>query len=319
MNIEIRSQGKSKKYYLAHSFREGKKVKKIRRYLGRNLSEKELERLRKIAENIIEHQIQSYKIIGDPLKHELVDRELRLLKGLESKRKTSINHLSEDDWRIFTELFTYNTNAIEGSEISQKEVSDILEENKWPKDVQKSDISETYGVAEAVKYIRKTKEHISLQLIKKLHQMIFKNSKSFAGKFRGKGIEVVIKDSLGNIVHVGAPANRTRGLIEELVDWYQKHKNKYPPILLASVVHDQFENIHPFQDGNGRVGRLLLSNILIKHNLPPVNINIRNRREYYGALQKYQKQGDVRPTINLILKEYKLLKKELGDYKRRRL
>ena len=73
----------------------------------------------------------------------------------------------------FTELFTYSTNAIEGSELNQKEVKEILEENKWPRDIEKGDISETYGVAEAVEHIRKTKEHISIKLIKKLHFIVF--------------------------------------------------------------------------------------------------------------------------------------------------
>ena len=88
---------------------------------------------------------------------------------------------------------------------------------------------------------------------------------------------------------------------------------------MAAVVHDQFENIHPFADGNGRVGRLLLNNILIKHNLPPVNISLRNRREYYEALQEYQKKGNIRQTLNLIIKECKMLKKELGAYKKKKM
>jgi Fic family protein len=73
------------------------------------------------------------------------------------------------------------------------------------------------------------------------------------------------------------------------------------------VVHNQFENIHPFRDGNGRVGRLLLINILLKHKLPPVNIELKNRMEYYAALQNYENNGDIRPTLELILKEYKKL------------
>ena len=315
MNLEVRNVGKKKKYYLAHSFREGKKVKKIRRYLGSNLNKIQLEKLKERSEEIIKQQIENYKIIADPLKHELTEKELEFLKNLETKGKIEIKHLSKEQWTKFTELFTYNTNAIEDSEVNQKEVKEILEENKWPKEVDREDISETYGVAEAIEFIRKTKEHISLSLIKKIHQIIFKNSKSFAGKFRTKGIEVAIRDKLGNIAHIGAPANRIRGLLEELIDWHNKNKNKYPPILLAAVVHNQFENIHPFQDGNGRVGRLLLNNILLKNNLPPVNISLGNRREYYSTLQSYQKKGDIKPTIKLILKEYKELKKELGVYK----
>jgi len=315
MNIEIRIVGKSKKYYLGHSFREGKRVIKIRRYLGSNLSEKQLQKLRKRAEEILKQQISSYKIIKDPLKFELGKNDLGLIKSLEFNINLKIKHLSEKDWKLFTELFTYSTNAIEGSEVKEKEVKKILEEDKWPKDLNKNDISETYGVAEAVDYIRKIKEHISLSLIKKLHYIVFKNSKSFAGKLRGKGVEVVIKDNLGNIIHVGAPSNRIVSLLEDLLIWYNKNRNKYPPLLLAVVVHNQFENIHPFEDGNGRVGRLLLNNILIKHRLPPVNISMNNRIRYYNAIMDYQKKGDIRPTIDLILNEYKYLNKRLGAYK----
>jgi Fic family protein len=137
---------------------------------------------------------------------------------------------------------------------------------------------------------------------------VFKNSKPYAGSFRGKGVEVVIADRHGNIVHRGAPQNKIVPLLKELVSWYSKNKKEYHPIVLAAVVHNQFENVHPFQDGNGRVGRLLLNNILLKNRLPPVNIKLKNREEYYSSLQAYEKEGNLRPTIEIILKEYKKLK-----------
>lgn len=311
MNIEIRKVGKKKKYYLAHSFREGKKVKKIRRYLGVDLSEKRLNLLKDRAKEIIKQQINSYKLIRNPLVQKLSKKELAVLKYLIKSRPIKITHLSEEEWVKFAEIFTYNTNAIEGSTITLLEVKNILEENKWPKEKSKEEISETYGVAEAINFIRNTKIHISIGLIKQLHKIIFKNSKSFAGKFRPRGIEVVIQDGLGRIVHMGAPANRIIGLLEELIAWYNKSKKKYHPIILATVVHNQIETIHPFQDGNGRVGRLLLNNILLKHNLPPINIGFNNRREYYDDLREYQHTGNIRPMVELILKEYKILKKEL--------
>lgn len=314
MNLEMRKQGKKTKYYLAHSFREGNKIRKIRRYLGSDLSEKELAPLQKRAEVLILQQAEAYKSISDPLKQILTAKEIELLKNLERKGRIQIRHLSETNWKQFTELFTYNTNAIEGSEVTRKEVQGILEENKWPEKIQKQDISETYGVAEAVSFIRNRKEHLSFFMIKKLHHIVFKNSKPFAGKFRPKGIEVVIRDKFGTIIHRGAPANRVPGLLRELVIWYNENKTKYPPLLLAAVVHNQFENIHPFQDGNGRVGRLLLNNILLKHKLPPVNIGLTNRMEYYAALQDYEKRGNIRPTIDLIFKEYKTLQKQIGAY-----
>ena len=311
MHIEIRVQGKRKKYYLAHSFRRDGKVKKIRFYLGLNLSKKELKMKRENAEKILIERIEKYKVIRDPFYVVLSPLELEEIKTLEARSEIKILHLNENDWINFTKLFTYDTNAIEGSTVTVSEVGDILEKSKWPEKRTKWEISETYGVAEAIKHIRKTKEHISLNIIKELHKIVFGNSKSFAGSFREMVTEVAVVDALGNIVHKGAPSDQIAKLLNELIRWYDKNKNKYPALILAAVVHNHFETIHPFRDGNGRVGRLLLNNILLKHNLPPVNIELKNRIEYYNALQEYQKNKNIRPMVELILKEYKLLKKTL--------
>lgn len=84
-----------------------------------------------------------------------------------------------------------------------------------------------------------------------------------------------------------------------------------PSKVLAAVVHNQFEIVHPFQEGNGRVGRLLLTNILLKYSLPPLNIELKNRSQYYAALQAYEKDHNIRQTLELMLKEYKALKRLL--------
>jgi len=311
MYLEARKTKHGIKHYLAHSFREGGKVNKIRVYLGSNLTKKILLQRQKKAKELLEQQVNSFKIIRSPINYKFTKRELELVKSLKSKSKFKIFHLSEADWKLFTELFTYNTNAIEGSTVSQSEVLSILEQNKWPFHKPKDEISETYGVAKAIQHIRKTKVHLSLKLIKDIHRIVFENSKSFAGKLRERGTEVGVRDGLGNIIHLGAPSSRIESLLNELVKWYNKSKKKLPPIVLAAVIHNQFEYIHPFEDGNGRVGRILLSNILLKHNLPPVNISIKNRRAYYGTLSDFQKTGNIKPTIVLILKEYRELRKKL--------
>jgi Fic family protein len=82
--------------------------------------------------------------------------------------------------------------------------------------------------------------------------------------------------------------------------------------VLAAVVHNQFEYVHPFEDGNGRVGRLILNNILIKHKLPPVNISIECRKQYYETLRLFQRTGDIKPTLDLIISEYKDYSKKLN-------
>jgi Fic family protein len=310
MHIEIRMQGRKKKYYLARSYRKGGKVRKIRVYLGADLSPAELKARKKPAEARLTDLTTAGRRISDPFENVLSGRELEELKTLVASAHLKIIHLSEDDWRKFTEAFTYDTNAIEGSTIDSKEVAEILEKGKWP-DKPKGDISETYGVAKAIGFIRKTKEHISLRFILDLHRIVFGNSKPFAGKLRALGVEVVVADQYGHVVHRGAPSAHVRCLLLELVRWYGKNRKKYPPLVLAAVVHNQFENIHPFQDGNGRVGRLLLNNILLKHNMPPLNIELRNRYAYYAALQAYEKEHNLRPTMELMLREYRNLKRML--------
>ncbi|PIU75723.1 Fic family protein [Candidatus Pacearchaeota archaeon CG06_land_8_20_14_3_00_35_12] len=311
MYLEKRKTKNGIKYYLAHSFREGGKVQKIRVYLGTNIKKKILEQRQEKAKELLEQQVNSFKIIRSPIQYKFSKRELALIKSLKRKAKFKIFHLSEEDWQAFTELFTYNTNAIEGSTITQNEIFEILKENKWPFNKPKGEISEAYGVAKAISYIRKSKIHLSLKLIQDIHRTIFENSKNFAGKFREKGVEVGIRDGIGNLIHLGAPASRVIPLLIELIKWYNKNKNKLPPIVLAIVIHNQFEFIHPFEDGNGRVGRLLLNNILLKHRLPPVNISMKNRKRYYATLKEFDRTGNIKPSIELILKEYKSLRKEL--------
>lgn len=311
MHVEKRKEGGRTKFYLAHSFRKGERVKKVRVYLGSDLSAAELALRKKQAEPELLERISSAGRITDPYLAALSPEELGELRTLEARGKVKVFHLSELDWQKFTEAFTYDTNAIEGSRVEEREVADVLEKKKWPEERTKEEIAETYGVAEAVEHIRKTKEHLSLGLLQKLHAIVFKNSKSFAGKFRRNGVEVVIQAGRGNIVHRGAPSKQVVFLLQKLAEWYKKNKNEYSPLVLAAVVHNQFENIHPFQDGNGRVGRLLLNNMLLKHGLPPLNIELRNRSEYYKALQEYEHNHNIRPMLSLMLKEYRALKRML--------
>lgn len=217
MYTEKRKSGKRIKYFLAHSYREGLKVHKFRKYLGQDLAKEKLSERKKIAEKLILEEIHKYNIIKDPLHFELSKEEIKEIKSLEKEIQLKITHLSEQDWKEFSKIFTYNTNAIEGSRLSQEEVKELLEKDKWP-NKSKEDIAEAFGVDEAVSYIRKTKDHISVELIKKIHKMVFKNSKHFAGKLRKKGEEVVVMNSKGDIVHEGAPQARINHLLNELVE-----------------------------------------------------------------------------------------------------
>lgn len=293
MFIEIRKQGKNKKYYLIRSYRIGKKVKRISRYLGSNLSKKELVRLRKRSEEIILRQIKE----RHPF--ELSEDELKEYRKYENK--IEIRHLKKTlDWDRFTKDFTYNTNAIEGSTIEYEKAEKLIEKKDYPENL---DEIETINVANAVDFIRKTKEKISLKLIKKLHFLCFDKTKPFAGKLRK--VDVVIKDRAGNVVHRGILHSHVEKVLKELVQWYKKHETRYPPLLLAAIVHNQFEHIHPFQDGNGRIGRLLLNYVLLKHSYPPINIQLKDRTKYYKILRQFDKTGNIKSTLRFLISQYR--------------
>ena len=294
MFVEIRKIGTKKKYYLVHSFRIGDKVKRISRYLGSDLSEKELEKLRLRAEKIILEQVKEKSIF----EFELSKKEIEEYKKLE--KPIRVKHLQRIDWLRFTESFAYNTNAIEGSTVALDQAKALIEHKEKPRD---ADEIETLGAANAVEYIRKTKSKLDISLIKKLHLICFEKTKPFAGKIRN--VEVVIKDGRGNIVHQGAPPDIVHKLLMNLVKWYKNHKNKYPPLLLAALVHNEFENVHPFQDGNGRVGRLLLNYVLLRHNYPPINIRFKDRQRYYKVLQVFEKKNDIKQTLRFLISQYK--------------
>jgi len=294
MFIETRKKGKSKKYYLVHSYRVGDKVKRISRYLGSNLSGKELEKLKLGAERIILDQVKEKSIFAFELSREEIEKYRKF------ENPIKVEHLQNLNWLRFTENFTYNTNAIEGSTVALSEAKELIEHKEEPHD---ADDIETLGVAKAVDYTRKAKSKLDILLIKKLHFLCFQETKSFAGKFRN--VEVVIRDKQGNIVQQGAPFAIVAKLLVNLAKWYEKHKSKYPPLLLAALVHNEFENIHPFQDGNGRVGRLLLNYVLLKHNYPPINIRFKDRQRYYNTLQIFQKKDDIKPTLKFLIAEYK--------------
>ena len=315
MYVERRRVRGKTQYYLTCSYRKAGRVKKARVYLGAGLSPDEVGKKASDAERGLLFRAEADAAASDPLSKAISPAELSELTAILNQFPIRVRHLSDQDWQKFTAAFAYDTNAIEGSTISLSEVGGILERDRWP-DKPKADISETYGVSRAIEYIRHTKDHVSVHLMLDLHNIVFTNSKPFAGRIRSRGTEVVVTDGRGGIVHRGAPSTQVRNLLGQLVVWYEKNRNRYPPLVLAAIMHNQFENIHPFQDGNGRVGRLLLNNILLKHGLPPLNIELRNRQRYYATLQAYEHGHDLRPTLRLMLKEYRAMSKLLGKKSR---
>ena len=81
------------------------------------------------------------------------------------------------------------------------------------------------------------------------------------------------------------PAPYVKTDMNLLIEWYNKNKEKLHPLNLATIFHHKFEKIHPFMDGNGRTGRMILNYILLKHSYPPIIIHMKTRTEYLNVLR----------------------------------
>lgn len=146
-----------------------------------------------------------------------------------------------------------------------------------------------------------TFEPYSLNSLLKAHKLLMNNLVENAGKLRNKSVGIV-KGS--ETIHVAPPSERVKGLLNELLDYT---KNDQDLLLIKSCVfHSEFEFIHPFMDGNGRIGRLWQT-VLLRQQYPvfdylPIETLIKNQQqEYYNVLSKSDKLGESTPFIEFML------------------
>lgn len=178
----------------------------------------------------------------------------------------------------------YNSNAIENSTLTLRDTEDILLRDSIKHDHNIREIYEAKNLDKVVEYLLdKPDQTISIKLILDLHKMLLTNIKdAWAGRFRS-GREWV---RVGN--HLGANPDFVEKLISELVDKYNKKQDNNDLINNIAWFHAEFETIHPFIDGNGRIGRVLMNYQLRQLGLPPVIIPNKTKfTDYYPAFDKY--------------------------------
>jgi len=248
-------------FYLQHSFRKDGKVVTEEKYLGKEIP-KDIGRLKIVLE--------------EKAKQELY-KKLEKIKG--NFQKEWVRYPKTIKNKIFEELaiaFTYNTNAIEGSTITLEEAREILHDKIAPNKPLR-DVKETEKHYFIFLNMLDKKEKLSNDLLLKWHKEIFGETKAdIAGKYR---------DYLVRIGDYRAPDwQDVKNLMNKLVIFI--NKTKINSVELAARAHYKFEKIHPFGDGNGRIGRLLINYILWHNNYPMLVIEYKKRRSYYKALQK---------------------------------
>lgn len=206
-------------------------------------------------------------------------------RKLATKHKEAIKELTVSE---LPEM-VYNSNAIENSTLTLEDTEDILILGQIRTDHEIREIYEAKNLASAIEYLMDNQEkEISVELILKLHKILLANIRDeIAGRFR-TGHEWV---RVGT--HIGANPEFVDGFMHDLVRDYNSVSDEYFLEKIA-YFHAEFENIHPFGDGNGRIGRLLTNEQLDLLGLPPIIIPNKSKfDEYYPALDEYTKTGKV--------------------------
>lgn len=190
----------------------------------------------------------------------------------------------------------YNSNAIENSTLSLDETEKILLQIDLDRFINERELFEAKNLARVVGYINQkaTEKELSLDTLLLLHKMLISNIRDdIAGRFRNEDEWVKV----GN--HIAPNPKHVLGLLEDMLIEY-KVSNTHDIVNRIAQLHLTFENIHPFVDGNGRIGRVINNYALIRENHVPINIKFINRKEYYDAFIEFDTFGTTKIMSEII-------------------
>jgi len=190
----------------------------------------------------------------------------------------------------------YNSNAIENSTLTLKETEKILLEMEVSRDVSVREVFEAKNLSRVINYIRnKSKEkEIDRETILLLHQLLIGGiNDEIAGRFRKPGEYVRVG------THVAPSPEKVESMIGMMLDYYTNNLDKYF-IDKISKFHLDFETVHPFCDGNGRIGRALINYQLLRFGLPVIIIRDKEKMEYYKSFGEYRTSGKTKTMEKVI-------------------
>ncbi len=197
----------------------------------------------------------------------------------------------------------YNSNKIEGSTLNEEQTASLFDVGALPPTdsyYRAKDVEEANGHFLMFNYMLDTlQEDLSEDLIKSLHNELKRGV--FEDRANGYAIgEYKKRPNMIGIYHTVAPSD-VHASMSELLLWY----NSLETVTLCDLAlfHVRYESIHPFQDGNGRTGRLILFRECLRSNITPVIIEDKNRLEYIGSLQEYRKSNSIDKLTRLLEEE----------------
>ncbi|MDQ3749912.1 MAG: Fic family protein, partial [Acidobacteriota bacterium] len=240
---------------------------------------------------------------------EQLKNELDTLRPLDNEAEARIMQKFRLDWN-------YHSNNLEGNSLTYGETKALILFGITAQGKPLKDHFEITGHNEAINWILeivKDETPLTEKFIRELHSLLLKESsykeaQTPNGKPTRRKIEVGKYKTLPNHVNTVtgeifyfATPEETPAKMQELIEWFRKEKEKpdVNPVILAALFHYRFIRIHPFDDGNGRVARILMNFILIQFGYPPVIIKTEDKENYYAVL-RLADADELEPFIEYI-------------------
>ena len=303
--IETIKRGDREYYYITKNLRVGiNKWKKIRVYIKDKKPTKS--EIKKYAEQI-EKQIEQeglkkseYSYLGEEDAETLQDIKKGYKEWLKKTPESLKNKLYDD----FVIRFTYHSNAIEGNRLTLRDTYLIIKEKQIPSGAPPKDYNEAINGREVFEFVKKYKGKLSVEFIEKINEILTKNTGViYPGRVRFFPVRIEGAD------HNPPHPEEVRSLLKKMIQFYYKNKRKIHPFIMACLVHAQFVEIHPFEDGNGRTGRTLMNWILMQAGYPKMFVPVKSRQKYYEAIDLHNQQnikGYCEKMFEVVIEQFKL-------------
>jgi len=203
--------------------------------------------------------------------------------------------------------YTYDSNAIEGNTLTLQETAMVLEGVTIDQKPLKDHL-EAIGHRDAFKYVEelvKNKTELSKYVIKCIHSLVLMDRPEDKGVYRRIPVRIM------GAFHEPPQPYMVEPMMNDLIRKHQQRKATMSLVEAAALFHLDFEGIHPFIDGNGRTGRLLINLELMQNGYPAIDVKFTDRRRYYDAFDAYYRTGSAEP-MTLMVAEY--VDERLGQY-----
>jgi len=258
----------------------------IKKYIG--LDSPTFSKEKYILDNLEELSNEELKFKSQFLKH--VKEELSYNENLPERielKSIKIGNLldgkkcEKDVNTEFAKEFIFNSNNIEGSKIPPERVREIIDTGDT-KYNDRNEVKEVKNSILAFEYLQKSFK-FNLTSIKRIYHILTKDLLMQGNEPYPKGFkkeDVIVGNSKTT------PPEKVEEELTDLLNWYRANKNKIHPLILAFEFHRRYEIIHPFRDGNGRTGRLIMNKILMSAGYHSIIVHKENKLAYFNALQK---------------------------------